>query len=118
MSEITKTEVEIPGATVPFYTYQEGETQVYEFDTSMKGPPDPMVNAMAGLKMITDESKKLVMINHKSPMGLFDKIGENFNIASEDLPDGKAKVVFTYKAGESEKANLEDTDCDGDGEEA
>jgi len=75
-----------------------------------------MVNAMAGLKMITDETKKLVMINHKMPMGLFEKIEENFNITKEDLPDGKAKVIFTYKAGESEKADLDDSDCDGDGE--
>ena len=118
MSEIKKEPIEIEGATVPFYTYKEGETQVLEFDTSMKGPPEPMVNAMAGLKQITDSSKKLVMINHKAPMGLFDKIGENYNIATEDLPDGKAKVIFTYKEGESEKANLDDSDCHGDEEEA
>jgi len=118
MSDITKTPVEVPGATVPFVTYKEGDMDVYEFDTSMMGPPEPMVNAMSGLKMITDASKKLVMINHKAPMGLFDKIGENYTIATEELPDGKSKVIFTYKAGESEKADLEDSDCDGDGEEA
>ncbi len=118
MSDITKEPIEVEGATVPFYTYKEGDIQVLEFDTSMKGPPEPMVNSMAGLKLITDNTKKLVMINHKAPMGLFDKIGKNYNIETEDLPDGKSKVVFTYKAGESEKANLNDTDCDGDGEEA
>jgi hypothetical protein len=118
MSDITKEPIEVDGSTVPFYTYKEGETQVLEFDTSMKGPPEPMVNAMAGLKLVTDNTKKLVMINHKSPMGLFDKIGENYNITKEDLPDGKSKTVFTYKAGESEKADLEDSDCHGDDEEA
>jgi hypothetical protein len=118
MSDITKNPVEIPGATVPFFTYQEGETQVYEFDTSRTGPPEPMVNAMSGLKMIDDASKKLVMFNHKMPAGLFDKIGENFNIVEEMLEDGRAKVTFTYKAGESEKADLEDSDCHGDEEEA
>jgi hypothetical protein len=116
MSEITKEPIEVEGSTVPFLTYKDGETQVLEFDTSMKGPPEPMVNAMAGLKLITDNTKKLVMINHKAPMGLFDKIGENYNITTEDLPEGKAKVIFTYKAGKSENANLDDSACDGDEE--
>ena len=114
MSEIEKTPVEVPGATVPFYTYTIGETQYFEFDTSMKGPPEPMVNAMSGLKMVTDANKRLAMINHKKPMGLLDKIGENFDLLEEEtLPDGKVKLVFGYKAGESEKADLDDSDCDG-----
>jgi hypothetical protein len=113
MSDIKREEIEVPGATVPFYTYKEGETQVYEFDTSKCGPPEPMVNAMAGLKLIDSPSKKLVMINHTKPMGLFDKIGENFNISDEKLEDGRAKIYFSYKEGASEKANLEDTDCSG-----
>ncbi len=54
--------------------------EYFEFDTSRCGPPEPMVNAMAGLKLVTDSGKKLVMINHKRPMGLLNKIGENFDI--------------------------------------
>jgi len=113
MSDIKKEQVEIPGATVPFFTYKEGETQVYEFDTSKCGPPEPMVNAMAGLKMIDGANKKLVMINHKKPMGLLNKIGDNYNIADEAMDDGRVKLIFTYKEGASEKANLSDTHCHG-----
>jgi len=113
MSDIKKEQVEIPGATVPFFTYKEGETQVYEFDTSKCGPPEPMVNAMAGLKMIDGANKKLVMINHKKPMGLLNKIGENYNITDEVMDDGRVKLIFTYKEGASEKANLSDTHCHG-----
>ncbi len=114
MSEIKKTPVEVPGATVPFYTYTIGETQYFEFDTSMKGPPEPMVNAMSGLKMVTDANKRLAMINHKKPMGLLNKIGENFDLLDEEtLPDGNVKLVFGYKAGASEKADLNDSECDG-----
>ncbi|WP_456433927.1 hypothetical protein [Nitratifractor sp.] len=113
MSEITKEPIEVPGATVPFFTYKEGETQVYEFDTSKCGPPEPMVNAMAGLKLIDDPGKKLVMINHKKPMGLLNKIGENYNIEEEDLPDGRVKLIFGYKPGATESANLSDSHCDG-----
>jgi len=114
MSDITKEPIEVPGATVPFFTYKMGETQYYEFDTSKCGPPEPMVNAMAGLKLIDSPDKRLVMINHKKPMGLLDKIGANFALLEEEnLPDGRVKLVFGYKPGESEKANLDDASCEG-----
>ncbi len=113
MSEIEKKEIEVEGATVPFYEYTIGETQYYEFDTSKCGPPEPMVNAMAGLKMIDNPNKKVVMINHKKPMGLLDKIGENYQIQTENMDDGRVKLIFSYKKGESEKANLNDAACHG-----
>ena len=113
MSDIVKEPIEVPGATVPFFTYKEGETQVYEFDTSKCGPPEPMVNAMAGLKLIDSPDKKLVMINHKKPMGLLAKIEENYLIEEEALSDGRVKLIFSYKPGASESANLDDSHCDG-----
>ncbi len=113
MSEIAKKEIEVEGATVPFYEYTIGETQYYEFDTSKCGPPEPMVNAMAGLKLIDTPNKKVVMINHKKPMGLLDKIGENYEIETEKLNDGRVKLIFSYKEGASEKANLDDASCHG-----
>ena len=113
MSDIQKSEIEVTGATVPFFTYEDGETQVYEFDTSRCGPPEPMVNAMAGLKMIDGPDKRLVMINHKKPMGLLDKIGKNYDIATEEMEDGRVKLIFTYREGASEKANLDDSHCHG-----
>jgi len=113
MSELNRQPVEVPGATVPFFTYTIGETQYFEFDTSKCGPPEPMVNAMAGLKMIDSPNKKVVMINHKKPMGLLDKIGENYDIEAEDMEDGRVKLIFSYRAGESEKADLSQTSCGG-----
>ncbi len=113
MSDLKKEPLEVAGATVPFFTYTDGETQVYEFDTSKCGPPDPMVNAMAGLALIDGADKKLIMINHKSPGGLLSKIGENYNIEQEDIEGGLVKLSFTYKDGESEKANLNDASCSG-----
>ena len=85
MSELTKESIEVEGATVPFFTYTLGENQVIEFGTSKCGPPDPMVNAMAGLKLLDSANKKVVMINHKSPGGLLAKIGQNYNIDEEKL---------------------------------
>lgn len=113
MSEITKEPIEVPGATVPFFTYTLEEDQYFEFDSSKCGPPDPMVNAMAGLKYIDGPNKKLVMINHKKPGGLLDKIGEKYNIVTEKLEDGRVKLIFSYKAGESEGADLSQNSCAG-----
>ena len=113
MSEFKKEPITVEGATVPFVTYIDGDAQVYEFDTSKCGPPDPMVNAMAGLALIDGADKKLVMINHKSPGGLLAKIGENYDIVEEKLDGGLVKLTFSYKSGESEKANLDDTHCAG-----
>ena len=113
MSEIEKKEIDVAGATVPFYEYTIGETQYYEFDTSKCGPPEPMVNAMSGLKLIDNAHKKVVMINHKKPMGLLDKIGENYDIDTEKMEDGRIKLIFSYKAGKSETANLDDAACHG-----
>ncbi len=113
MSEIKKEEIEVMGSTVPFFTYTMGETQYYEFDTSKCGPPDPMVNAMAGLKLIDAPNKELVMINHKKPAGLLDKIGENFNNRTEKLDDGRVKIIFSYKGEDSQKADLNQTSCHG-----
>jgi len=113
MSEIEKKEIQVEGATVPFYTYKVGDVEYFEFDTSRCGPPEPMVNAMAGLKLITDNNKKLVMINHKKPMGLLDKIGENFDIEVENLDDGRVKLIFSFKDGKSQEADLTQTSCHG-----
>jgi len=66
-----------------------------------------------GLKLIDGSDKKLIMINHKKPMGLLDKIGENFDIEVQNLEDGRVKLIFSYKEGASEKANLNDTACHG-----
>ena len=113
MSEMQKEPIEVMGATVPFFTYTIEETQYYEFDTSKCGPPDPMVNAMAGLKLIDAPNKKLIMINHKFPAGLIDRIGANYNYRKENMKDKRVKIIFSYKSGESEEAELAQNSCHG-----
>jgi hypothetical protein len=65
------------------------------------------------LKLVTDSGKKLVMINHKKPMGLLNKIGENFDIEVENLADGRVKLLFSFKDGKSQEADLTQTSCHG-----
>jgi len=105
------TKITVDGSTVDFYTYKKENSTYYQFDTSMTGPPEPMVNAMAGLNLIDGPDKKLVMINHKSPGGLLAKIGENYNIEEEPLDGGKVCLTFTYKEGATESADLSDNSC-------
>jgi len=105
--------IEIEGTTVDFYEYVQDGLSYYYFDTSLTAPPEPMINAMAGLKLLTTPNVRLVMINHKVPGGLFGKIGNNFEHNIEELEDGRAKVVFAYLDGASEKADLTQTSCNG-----
>lgn len=113
MSEIAKQEFFQDGATVPFFKYKIGETEYIEFDTSRCGPPEPMVNAMTALGLLKNANTKVVMINHKKPGGLLDKIGENFDIQVSNRSDGLVEIVFSYKAGASEKADLTQKSCRG-----
>ncbi len=92
-----KEQVKVPNTTVPIYRYEEDGVTVYEFDTSMTGPPEPMVNALSVLELLTAPNIKVIMINHKKPMGLFDKLEGKYNIDMEELPDGKYKIIFTLK---------------------
>lgn len=111
MSIIFKESIEVEGANVPFFTYTVEGSQIFEFDTSKCGSPDPMVNAMAGLKLLDAPHKKVVMLNMVKPAGLISKISENYDIKTENLADGRVKLTFSYKAGESEKADLSDNTC-------
>ncbi len=104
--------IEAMGSTVDFFKAIEDGLSVYYFDTSKCGPPDPMVNAMAGLQLL-DENSKLVMINHKAPGGLFPKVEADYNYEVENLSDGNVKVVFTKKTNAGGNTNFNDNKCHG-----
>ncbi len=112
MSE-TKSVLAVEGATVPFYQYEKDGFTCIEFDSSMCIPPEPMVNALLGLALVKDARTKLIMINHKSPMGLYPKIDKHFGIKESKLEDGKVKLEIFYKEGFSEQADLSDKSCNG-----
>ncbi len=99
--------IELEGTTVDFFKYEQDGCLYYYFDTSMTAAPEPMINAMAGLGLIDGVNKKLIMINHKIPGGLFGKIGHEL----EEMEDGRAKVVFWFLEEESDNADLTQTSC-------
>jgi hypothetical protein len=100
-------QIEVDNSTVPFYQ----DEDYYYFDSSSTAVPEPMINAVAGLQLL-DENKKLIMINHKIPMGLFPKIEAYFDYEVEELEDGNVKIVFTKKNESASKLDF-DTNCSG-----
>ncbi len=106
--------IEVQGATVDFFKSIEDGLTTYHFDTSRCGPPEPMVNAMVGLQLL-DEKSQLIMINHKSPAGLFPKVEEEFNYFVEELDNGFAKIIFRKKAGSINTTDFTQNSCSGTG---
>ncbi len=104
--------VEIKNSTVDFYEFEENFISYYYFDTSECQVPEPMINAMLGLKLIANTDKKLIMINHCIPNGLFPKIDKAFNFEIEEFDD-KFKIIFSYKKESREEINYKDNQCLG-----
>jgi len=107
-------EVEISGATVPFYRFEDNGVMFLQFDSSKAGHPEPMVNAMSGLQSIEGD-EKLIMLNSKAPMGLFPKIEADFNFQVSELEDGRFKIIFTKKGANDTSTDFNDTGCGGGG---
>jgi hypothetical protein len=104
--------IEVSGSTVDFFKFIQDGLTTYQFDTSKCGPPDPMVNAMAGLQLLDDNSQ-LIMINHKAPGGLFPKVEAEFNYEISETEDKLAKIIFTKKGGASSTTDFSSTKCGG-----
>ena len=110
-SEATK--IEVDGSTVDFFELVKDGQSTYYFDTSAEGPPHPMVNAMSGLKLIKNTNNTLVMINHKTPGGLFGKLEADVSYVIQELDDGFVKVVFSSLSGTGVDSDLTQTSCAG-----
>ncbi|WP_193431642.1 hypothetical protein [Campylobacter pinnipediorum] len=85
------------GASVSFYK----KDDFIGFDSRKCMPPEPMVNAMVALNLVKDKNTKIIMINHKFPVGLIPKIEDKFDIEREDLENGEVKLIFTLKQNAS-----------------
>lgn len=105
------TKIEVAGATVDFFKLQKDGQSTYYFDTSKCGPPDPMVNAMSGLKLIKGTNDKLVMINHKTPGGLFGKLGSDITHEAEAVDGGLVKVTFSSNNDSTDNTDFNQKTC-------
>ena len=103
--------IEVAGATVDFFELAKDGQSTYYFDSSKCGPPDPMVNAMSGLKLIKGTNNKLVMINHKTPGGLFGKLEDDISHEAEAVEGGLVKVTFSSNAGSAANTDFDQDTC-------
>ena len=110
---MTPTPLHLENATVTFSQYEHDGITYIEFDTSICVPPEPMINAMVALEQLTSSNVKVVMINHRNPVGLLAKVGEFYHIETIELENGKVKLIFSYKEGMSNKADLSQKSCAG-----
>lgn len=94
---IEKVLVEVPRATLDFYKYEENGLVYYEFDATECSPPEPMVNAINGLRMLKSENDRMVGIFFHEPTPLFDRTTKNFTHEVTELENGDVKVVFKKK---------------------
>jgi hypothetical protein len=108
-SEASK--IEVVGATVDFFVLEKDGQSTYYFDTSKCGPPDPMVNAMCGLKLIKGTDSKLVMISHKTPGGLFGRLEDDISYEVEAAEGGLVKVTFTCNNSSKANTDFEQNTC-------
>jgi hypothetical protein len=106
--------IEVAGSTVDFFKFQDGDTEVFTFDTSACQPPEPMVNGMCGLQLLSNPNQRLEMVNHKAPLGLFPKVEADFDYEIIDLDNsGKVKVVFSKKADAKNSTDFTQNSCSG-----
>ncbi|MEA1956044.1 MAG: hypothetical protein U9N02_06080 [Campylobacterota bacterium] len=86
--------IKIPMTTLDFYKYEEDGLVFYEFDATECNPPEPMVNAIHGLKMLEKENDRLVGLFFHEPVPLYQRIGNSFEYESIELESGDFKVIF------------------------
>ena len=102
--------IEVTGATVDFFKLEKDGQSSYYFDTSKCGPPEPMVNAMSGLKLIKGTDSRLVMINHKTPGGLFAKLGDDISHEVEE-EGGLVKIIFSSNNSSTDNTDFDQKTC-------
>lgn len=104
--------IELKNATVEFYEFSKNEIEYLYFDSSLCSVPEPMINALLGLKLISNTKKKLLMLNHSVPNGLFPKIDKNFDFIVEEYEDIFI-IEFSNKKNAKEEIDYEDNQCSG-----
>lgn len=94
---IEKEKVEIPLTTLEFLKYELDGITYYEFDATQCQPPEPMVNAMHGLKHLSGADERLVGIFFHEPAPLYNKIESMFDYDAKELESGDFRIEFKLK---------------------
>ncbi|WP_258238881.1 hypothetical protein [Arcobacter sp. CECT 8985] len=105
--------INLENTTVDFFEFEKENIVHVYFDSSICAVPEPMINAMAGLKYINHTNKKLIMKNHQIPTGLFPKIDNSFNFEIQRLEDNNVLVIFSYIEDSLGEVDFNNNSCSG-----
>ena len=86
--------VKLPRATLDFYKYDEDGLTYYEYDATGCQPPEPMVNTMVGLSLLTSKNDRLVGIFFHEPFPLYDRLPLNISHEAKQLESGDFRITF------------------------
>ena len=89
-----KEKIIVPRATLDIFKYEENDLTFYEFDATLCQPPEPMINAMVCLSLLTSEKDRLVGYFFHEPAPLYDKISSKYTHEATELESGDFKIVF------------------------
>lgn len=89
--------VEVPFTTLDFYKYEKDGLIYYEFDARECEPPEPMMNAINGLKILQNNKYRLTGIFFHEPFPLFQKIPSSIEYISEECDNDDFSVTFFKK---------------------
>jgi len=91
---LNKELVEVPGATLPFSSYEKDGLMFYEFDATECSPPEPMVNTIRGLSLLKSENDRLVGFFFHEPFPLYERIPFTISHEATELENGDFRVEF------------------------
>lgn len=89
--------VEVPGATLPFQTYEKDGLTIYEFDARDCEAPEPMINTIRGLALLKSESDRLSGIFFHEPFPLYGRIPITIEHEAQELESGDFRVTFKLR---------------------
>ena len=91
---LNKELIKVPHATLDFYKYEEDGLIFYEFNATECSPPEPMVNAMSGIRLLQHKNERLVGYFFHEPFPLYGKIPDTFTHEAVELDSGDFRIVF------------------------
>ena len=94
---MSKELVQVPHATLDFYKYEKDGLVYYEFNATECQPPEPMLNTISGLQMLTNNKERVVGTFFHEPFPLYQRISTHFNYEAKQLEDGDFQVTFSKK---------------------
>lgn len=101
------------GATVEFERYEENGFICFACNTVDTECPEPMINAMCGLKLLDGPDKRFIMTNMQEPLGLYPRVASDFEWEVEPLEGGDVRITFRRKEVGETITDFSNTHCGG-----